>query len=181
MPRNQEHRADFRDLQLRDSASAIVTQSPPSIPLTSPKMSFLGLHAGTGARLAGVIGFTRVDPPALPQRGADEQIRVPSGMGGLFGADADGEVLRSSGVFGFHQHDCALSRELPRISGLQARADPQYYPTVRSYLTKGPSLPFKLPTTAVHHPRQLLVSAMMLLWAGRLGYFLFQVSDPRRP
>ncbi|WWD16864.1 hypothetical protein CI109_101296 [Kwoniella shandongensis] len=47
-----------------------------------------------------------------------------------------------------------------------------YYPTVRSWFTSSPqALNFSL---GAHHPRQLLVSAMMLLWAGRLGTYLFQ-------
>jgi hypothetical protein len=29
---------------------------------------------------------------------------------------------------------------------------------------------------ASHHPRQLLISGMIALWAGRLGYYLFGVS-----
>ncbi|WWC68877.1 uncharacterized protein I206_102813 [Kwoniella pini CBS 10737] len=45
-----------------------------------------------------------------------------------------------------------------------------YYPTVKSWVTKSPTIPF---TLSGHHPRQLLVSAMMLIWAGRLGYYLF--------
>ncbi|WRT65347.1 uncharacterized protein IL334_002290 [Kwoniella shivajii] len=46
-----------------------------------------------------------------------------------------------------------------------------YYPTVRSWFTKSPSIPF---TLSGHHPRQLLVSAMMLIWAARLGTYLVQ-------
>ncbi|WWC87619.1 uncharacterized protein L201_002509 [Kwoniella dendrophila CBS 6074] len=44
-----------------------------------------------------------------------------------------------------------------------------YYPTIKSWFTNSPSVPFSL---SGHHPRQLLVSAMMLIWAGRLGYYL---------
>jgi len=46
-----------------------------------------------------------------------------------------------------------------------------YYPSVRSYLTSGPKIPF---TLSGRHPRELIVSAMYLLWAGRLGSFLVQ-------
>jgi hypothetical protein len=55
-------------------------------------------------------------------------------------------------------------------------ADMQYYPAFRSLFTSGPRVPFQPLNFAAHHPRQLLVSALYLLWAGRLGSFLFQVS-----
>ncbi|KAK1920891.1 hypothetical protein DB88DRAFT_513628 [Papiliotrema laurentii] len=48
-----------------------------------------------------------------------------------------------------------------------------YYPALRS-LVSGPRIPFKPFDFASHHPRQLIVSALYLLWAGRLGTFLFQ-------
>ncbi|OCF58175.1 hypothetical protein L486_04205 [Kwoniella mangroviensis CBS 10435] len=44
-----------------------------------------------------------------------------------------------------------------------------YYPSVKSWFTKSPSIPL---SSLQHHPRQLLISAMILLWAGRLGYHL---------
>jgi hypothetical protein len=49
-----------------------------------------------------------------------------------------------------------------------------YYPSIRSRLPlhNGPLLPFNNPLQALGS-RQLLVSAMTLLWAGRLGSFLF--------
>ncbi len=48
-----------------------------------------------------------------------------------------------------------------------------YYPTIRSRLPffTGPALPFINPLQALG-PRQLLLSAMTLVWAGRLGSFL---------
>jgi hypothetical protein len=48
-----------------------------------------------------------------------------------------------------------------------------YYPTIRSRLPfhTGPALPFLNPLQALG-PRQLLLSAMTLIWAGRLGSFL---------
>ncbi|WVR04173.1 hypothetical protein IAU60_001173 [Kwoniella sp. DSM 27419] len=46
-----------------------------------------------------------------------------------------------------------------------------YYPTVRSWFTSGPSI---APSLAGHHPRQLLASALLLIWAGRLGTYLVQ-------
>lgn len=54
---------------------------------------------------------------------------------------------------------------------------PQYYPSIRSRFTSGPKIPFDFNLLRAHHPRQLIASAMVLLWAGRLGTFLFQVSQ----
>ncbi|OCF42403.1 hypothetical protein I317_03778 [Kwoniella heveanensis CBS 569] len=48
-----------------------------------------------------------------------------------------------------------------------------YYPTVRSWFTSGPSVPLSLSLSS-HHPRQLLASALLLIWAGRLGSYLVQ-------
>ncbi|KAK8861235.1 hypothetical protein IAR55_002054 [Kwoniella newhampshirensis] len=47
-----------------------------------------------------------------------------------------------------------------------------YYPTIRSWFTSSPQPLKSLYNLSAHHPRQLLVSAMMLLWAGRLGTYL---------
>lgn len=50
-------------------------------------------------------------------------------------------------------------------------------PAIASRFTAGArAIPFSIPTLATHHPRQLLVSGMIALWAGRLGYYLFGVS-----
>lgn len=49
-----------------------------------------------------------------------------------------------------------------------------YYPSVKSYFGNGPRIPFDTNLLRAHHPRQLIASAMILLWAGRLGSFLFQ-------
>ncbi|KAK4688178.1 hypothetical protein P7C73_g1939, partial [Tremellales sp. Uapishka_1] len=49
-----------------------------------------------------------------------------------------------------------------------------YYPSVKSLFTNGPRIPFHLPTTAFFHPRQLIISGLMILWAGRIGSFLLQ-------
>lgn len=62
-----------------------------------------------------------------------------------------------------------------RGEGRKGRADGQYYPSVKSYFGNGPRIPFDTNLLRAHHPRQLIASAMILLWAGRLGSFLFQV------
>lgn len=51
-----------------------------------------------------------------------------------------------------------------------------YYPTIRSYIGNGPRLPF--PPLSSHAPRQLIVSAMVLIWSIRLSSMLAQVSRP---
>ncbi|EIW66172.1 hypothetical protein TREMEDRAFT_45849 [Tremella mesenterica DSM 1558] len=46
-----------------------------------------------------------------------------------------------------------------------------YYPQFRGFLS-GKKVTWPAPTSQNFHPRQLLVSAMVLFWAGRLGSFL---------
>ena len=48
-----------------------------------------------------------------------------------------------------------------------------YFPTLRSRFYLGQNVPF--PAITSFHPRQLLISGLTVLWAGRLGSFLFQV------
>jgi len=49
-------------------------------------------------------------------------------------------------------------------------------PAIISRFSTGRQIPFSFPSLASHHPRQLLISGMIALWAGRLGYYLFGVS-----
>lgn len=46
-------------------------------------------------------------------------------------------------------------------------------PAIISRFSHGRRIPFTFPTLQSHHPRQLLISGMIALWAGRLGYYLF--------
>ena len=48
-------------------------------------------------------------------------------------------------------------------------------PAIISRFQTGRNIPFSFPTLATHHPRQLIISGMIALWAGRLGYYLFGV------
>lgn len=107
-------------------------------------MSFLGLHAGTASRLAGVVGFTY----------------------GLQAAFAAYAVPAQTEKF----YDLAGA-----IGHISATALALYYPQVRG-LIAGQKVSWPAPTTANFHPRQLLVSAMIFFWAGRLGTFLAQAS-----
>lgn len=101
---------------------------------------FLGLHAGTTSRLAGVIGFTYAFQTAFAAYAVPNQTE---------------KYYDLAGSLGF------ISSTLLSL----------YYPAIRSLFTSsGPRVPFSAP----HHPRQLLVSALYLLWAGRLGSFLVQ-------
>jgi hypothetical protein len=52
-------------------------------------------------------------------------------------------------------------------------------PAIISRFSHGRRIPFTFPTLQSHHPRQLLISGMIALWAGRLGYYLFGVSLSR--
>jgi len=56
------------------------------------------------------------------------------------------------------------------------RADELMSPAIVSRFSGGRRIPFTFPTLQSHHPRQLLISGMIALWAGRLGYYLFGVS-----
>ncbi|CAD6571362.1 MAG: hypothetical protein TREMPRED_000272 [Tremellales sp. Tagirdzhanova-0007] len=102
-------------------------------------VSFLGLHAGTTSRLAGVIGFTYAFQTAFAAYAVPNQTEKYYDLAGSLG-------FISSTILSF------------------------YSPSIRSLFLAGPRIPF----TFTHHFRQALISAMYIVWAGRLGSFLLQ-------
>lgn len=51
-----------------------------------------------------------------------------------------------------------------------------YYPSLRAKYLMGSTA--ALPAITAFHPRALIMSGLTMLWAGRLGSFLFAVSAP---
>ena len=128
-----------------------------------------------------------LSPRSRPRRRSTNaytyQLCIPDRLRRLRSSEPNREVLRPRRVTRLHLIDPALSRTSlvspPSCIFLRALFPLhfslrilQYYPAIRSLFTSsGPRVPFSAP----HHPRQLLVSALYLLWAGRLGSFLVQV------
>jgi len=107
-------------------------------------MSFLGLHTGMASRVAGIVGFT------FAVQAAFATYSVPAKSDKLYDL---------AGSLGF------LSTTV--VSLLSPAIASRLSSTTRN-------LPLKFPALETHHPRQLIISALIALWSARLGYYLFK-------